>query len=270
MTEHTSTITLQALIAILQQAGKEIVLPGFHTPIQTRQKSDGSTVTEIDMACQKFIEKKLIELDDSIVFLGEEMSEPEQLQCLKDSNGRYWCLDPLDGTSNFIANFPGFAISLALIESGVPQLACIYDPVRQETFSAACNAGAFLNDRPIQCISVDRLEEAVGYIDFKRLHRDTAISMACDRMYRSQRNIGSCALEWAWLAAGRGHFIVHGGEKIWDFAAGSLLVQEAGGNVGNFAGQQLFPCQTLSSPVLAACGEHIHEKLIHQLNTITT
>jgi len=266
MTEHRSKISLQALINIIQQAGKEIILPGYHKSIQTTQKPDGSVVTEIDLACQQFIKEKLIELDSSIAFLGEEMSESEQLQCLKDSKGRYWCLDPLDGTSNFIANFPGFAISLALIEFGIPQLACIYDPVRQETFSASRNTGAFLNDLPIQCSSVERLEEAVGYIDFKRLQRDTAISMACDRSYRSQRNIGSCALEWAWLATGRGHFIVHGGEKIWDFAAGSLIVQEAGGNIGDFSGRPLFPCHALSSPILAACSSQVQEKLIRQLN----
>jgi len=269
MKEHTSTITLQSLINIIQQAGKEIVLPGYHKSIQTTQKSDGSVVTEIDLACQLFIKNRLSELDSSIAFLGEEMSEAEQLQCLRDSNGRYWCLDPLDGTTNFVASFPGFAISLALIESGVPQLACIYDPVRQETFSAARNAGAYLNDKPIQCASVDRLDEAVGYIDFKRLQRDRAISMACDRIYRSQRNIGSCALEWAWLAAGRGHFIVHGGEKLWDFAAGSLLVQEAGGTIGDFSAHPLFPCHALSSPILASCNSQIQKSLLHQLNSTT-
>ncbi|RLL53708.1 inositol monophosphatase family protein [Mariprofundus sp. EBB-1] len=266
MTQKKSNITLQSLIHILQQAGREIVLPGFHTSIQTTQKTDGSVVTEIDLACQQFIEKKLTELDSSIAFLGEEMSESEQLQCLKESHGRYWCLDPLDGTTNFVANVPGFAISLALIESGVPQMACIYDPVRQETFSAARHAGAHLNNQAIRCAPVANLDESVGYIDFKRLQRDTAISMACDRIYRSQRNIGSCALEWAWLAAGRGHFIVHGGEKIWDFAAGSLLVQEAGGRIGDFSGQSLFPCHALSSPILATCNPTLQAKLQAKLN----
>lgn len=264
MTKQSTRITLQALIKIIQQAGKEIVLPGYQASIQTSQKPDGSVVTEIDLACQQFIEKKLVELDASIAFLGEEMSEFEQLQCLKDSNGRYWCLDPLDGTSNFISNFPCFAISLALIESGVPQLACIYDPVRQETFSAARNAGAFLNDQPIQCASAGRLEDAVGYIDFKRLQRDTAISMACDRMYRSQRNIGSCALEWAWLAAGRGQFIIHGREKLWDYAAGCLLAEEAGCNVTDFAGKQPFKSIQLSSPIAAAPAT-IHKQLLSSL-----
>lgn len=267
MSKHNSKVSLQALTSILQRAGEEIILPGFHSSIQTSQKADGSIVTEIDLACQRFIEAELKRLDDSIAFLGEEMSEAEQLQCLKSSHGQYWCLDPLDGTTNFVASFPGFAISLALIESGLPLMACIYDPVRQETFSAERHAGASLNGQPIQCSSQQSLNEAVGYIDFKRLERDRAIPMACDRLYRSQRNIGSCALEWAWLAAGRGHFIVHGGEKIWDFAAGSLIVQEAGGYAGDFSGQGLFPCHTLSSPILAACSEQIQGKLIHQLNS---
>jgi len=266
MTDHDSSVTRQALISILQQAGREIILPAFHTSIQTTEKQDGSLVTETDLACQRFIETELIKLDSSIAFLGEEMDEDEQLQCLKESDDRYWCLDPLDGTTNFVANFPGFAISLALIESGIPQLACIYDPVRQETFSATRHAGAFLNGESIYCSSQDKLSEAVGFIDFKRLHPNTATPMACDPAYRSQRNIGSCALEWAWLAAGRGHFIVHGGEKIWDFAAGSLIVQEAGGNVGDFSNHPLFPCQTLSSPVLATCNNKIQNELQHQLN----
>ncbi|MDQ6998800.1 MAG: inositol monophosphatase family protein [Mariprofundus sp.] len=267
MSEQTSKITLQSLINILQQAGEEILLPGYHRSIQTSQKSDGSVVTEIDLACQQFIENKLTELDSDIAFLGEEMSEFEQLQCLKESHGRYWCLDPLDGTTNFVAKVPGFAISLALIESGVPQMACIYDPVRQETFSAARNTGAHLNDQAIQCAPAANLDEAVGYIDFKRLQREIAISMACDRIYRSQRNLGSCALEWAWLAAGRGHFIVHGGEKIWDFAAGSLLVKEAGGTLGDFSGQSLFPCHALSSPILATCTPELQAKLQAKLNS---
>ena len=266
MTEHQPTVTLASLTSILERAGREIIIPAYHSSIQTSQKADGSIVTETDLACQRFIEDELIKLDRGIAFLGEEMSEAEQLQCLKESHGRYWCLDPLDGTTNFVASFPGFAISLALIESGVPQLACIYDPVREEMFSAARHAGASLNGQTIQCSSQNNLSEAVGYIDFKRLDRNTAISLACDRIYRSQRNIGSCALEWAWLAAGRGHLIIHGGEKIWDFAAGSLIVQEAGGIAGDFQGGSLFPCQKLSSPILAACNSEIQEKIQQPLN----
>ncbi|MDQ6969418.1 MAG: inositol monophosphatase family protein [Mariprofundus sp.] len=257
-------IKLQMLISILQQAGREIILPAFHSSIQTSKKPDGSFVTETDLACQHFIEAELIKLDDSIAFLGEEMSQDEQLQCLKDNNS-YWCLDPLDGTTNFITSLPAFAISLALIQAGRPQLACIFDPVRQETFTAERGVGAWLNGQAIQCSQQTQFSDAVGFVDFKRLDRPSAISFACDRSYRSQRNIGSCALEWAWLAAGRGDFIVHGGEKIWDFAAGSLIAECAGGSVGDFNAEALFPCQALSSPIIAACKPSIQKSIQAQL-----
>jgi myo-inositol-1(or 4)-monophosphatase len=89
-----------------------------------------------------------------------------------------------------------------------------------------------------------------------------AAYVATQPAYHSQRNIGSCALEWAWLAAGRAHFIVHGGQKIWDFAAGSLLASEAGCSVGDFEGAPLFREQQLSSPVIAASNADLHGQLL--------
>jgi len=260
-----SKATLSAITAILKQAGKDIVLPAFHTSIQTTSKADGSVVTDTDLASQHFIQQELKKLDESVAFLGEEMTEAEQLACLQQSDGRYWCLDPLDGTTNFAAHFPGFAISLALIDSGLVQLACIYDPVRDESFTAIRNGGAQLNDVVISASEHVDLAHGVGFIDFKRLEPSLASSLATRPCYRSQRNIGSCALEWAWLAAGRGHFIVHGGEKIWDFAAGSLIAGEAGCMVSDFDSRPLFPCATLSSPVLATCNDAIQTSLKLQL-----
>jgi len=149
--KNTPPIALNTLTSILQQAGEEIILPAYHTSIQSTQKTDGSFVTDTDITCQRFIASALTQLDHSIAFLGEEMDEDEQLTCLKHNQDRYWCLDPLDGTSNFIASFPCFAISLALVECGVPQLACIYDPIRQEMFSAKRHTGAWLNGKSMQC-----------------------------------------------------------------------------------------------------------------------
>ncbi len=255
------TTTLSAIEAILEQAGKDIILPAFDASVQSSTKTDGSIVTETDLASQQFIQHGLKTLDANIAFLGEEMTEAEQLHCLQQNHAQYWCLDPLDGTSNFMAHFPGFAISLALIENGMVTLACIHDPVRGETFTAIRGHGAYLNTRAIVASRLAQVANAVGFIDFKRLDPALAAALATQPVYRSQRNIGSCALEWAWLAAGRGQFIIHGGEKIWDFAAGSLLASEAGCMVGNFDHAPLFPCSALSSPVLAACQPAIHASL---------
>jgi myo-inositol-1(or 4)-monophosphatase len=258
-------ITLSSITEILEKAGQDILLPAFHSSVQTSTKADGSIVTETDLNCQRFIEAELAGLDTSIALLGEEMTEEQQLHSLNCSQGSYWCLDPLDGTTNFSTALPAFAISLALIENGQVQLACIHDPVRQESFTARRGGGAHLNGRVIRCSNEDKLANAVGFIDFKRLDQETAKRIAAKRSYRSQRNIGTCALEWAWLAAGRAQFIIHGGEKIWDFAAGSLIAEEAGCQVGNFTAQALFPSQKLSSPILATCMPTLQRELQHQL-----
>ncbi|MFQ5346168.1 MAG: inositol monophosphatase family protein, partial [Mariprofundus sp.] len=244
MTDENST--LNAMTDILEQAGQQIILPAYHSLIHASTKADGSVVTETDLASQRFIQHALEQLNRTIAFLGEEMTETEQSACLQQSGGRYWCLDPLDGTSNFTAHFPGFAISLALIENGMVQLACIHDPVRCETFSAIRSQGACMNGQPVRASDQNRVQNTVGFIDFKRLSTPLVVKLATQPVYRSQRNIGSCALEWAWLAAGRGHFIIHGGEKIWDFAAGSLIAEEAGCTVGDFTGKPLFPGKSLS------------------------
>ncbi len=258
---------LVAITSIIKQAGSNIIMPAFYEKIVSANKSDGSVVTETDIACQSFIEQGLAALDANIPFLGEEMSEADQMQCLNEAGGQYWCLDPLDGTTNFVAGIPVFGTSLALIKDGHPVLACIYDPVRGETFSAIHGCGAHLNRTLIHAAEASELSGAVGFIDFKRLDAGAKQAMLNQGLYRSQRNIGTCALEWAWLAAGRGHFITHGGEKLWDFAAGSLIASEAGCMTGDFSGSPLFPCRKLSSPIIAACNQHIHAQLIRTLNS---
>jgi len=257
---------LADVASIIETAGMNFIRPAFRQCIISETKRDGSVVTETDTACQSFIRDKLADMDASIAFLGEEMDAEEQLRCLTQSAGKFWCLDPLDGTTNFVAGIPVFGTSLALIENGQPVLACIHDPIRCETFTARLGKGAYLNGARMRPSTETELTSAVGFIDFKRLSKPDKLSMLEPGLYRSQRNIGTCALEWAWLAAGRGHFIVHGGEKIWDFAAGSLIASEADCMVGNFSGQPLFPCKTLSSPILAGCNKQIRKILQEHLH----
>lgn len=259
------SINSAAVAAILAEAGESIVMPAYLQGVSASGKADGSIVTETDLQCQQALESRLTALEPAIGFLGEEMSEAGQLACL-NSGGRFWCVDPLDGTTNFAAGIPGFALSAALISEGHPILACIHDPVRGETFTATAGGGAFLNGKPIRTAGIELLPESVGYVDFKRLPREIAIRFATERLFRSQRNIGSCALEWAWLAAGRGHFILHGGEKVWDYAAGSLIASEAGCTATNWHGTPFFPATSLSAPVLAACSSPLQESAKQQLN----
>ncbi|PCI43143.1 MAG: inositol monophosphatase [Proteobacteria bacterium] len=254
---------IQKIIHIAQTAGKNILLPGFKQQAATSIKDDGSVVTETDLKCQDFLQRELSTLAPNIAFLGEEMTQHEQLKCLQ-SNKAFWCVDPLDGTSNFATPIPLFAISIALIDQGKPILACIHDPIRQETFTAIRGQGFQLNGQPMQSKPIAQLIQAVGFIDFKRLDTKTASRFATQKVYRSQRNIGSCALEWAWLAAGRGQFIIHGSEKLWDYAAGCLLAEESGCKVTDFGGNHPFKHAQLSSPIAAAPAS-IHKQLLSSL-----
>jgi len=255
---------LRALGELIREAGNRMLMPAFGAAasgpaMRSQSKTDGSLVTETDTACQRFIQRHLQSLAPDIPLLGEEMSETRQLAHMARSE--YWCLDPLDGTGNFASGFPCFALSLALVRSGRPRLAAIHDPVRDETFLAAEGRGAWLNGTPIRANAATTLAEAIGFVDFKRLPARLAGRLAATPFCRSQRNMGSCALEWAWLAAGRGAFIVHGGEKIWDFAAGALIAAEAGCQMSDFDGLPLFPPPALSSPVLAAASSSLHAQL---------
>ncbi len=262
---------LDEISSLLKKAGEEIIMPAFKKQTSAHQlskakniKDDGSVVTETDLKCQQFLQHELSILYPDVAFLGEEMSHAAQLDCL-NSGGRFWCVDPLDGTSNFTIPLPHFAISLALIENGNVIFACIHDPVLNETFTAEKGHGAFLNNNLITAAPATPLAHTVGFIDFKRLEKDTAAMFATQQIFRSQRNIGSCALEWAWLAAGRAHFIIHGGEKIWDYSAGSLIAEEAGCIVTDFENRHPFHSVQLSSPILAANHLDIHQQLLSAL-----
>jgi len=257
-----ATMDVHHITELLCQAGSEILLPAFQRHSNTtRTKSDGSIVTETDMKCQQFIREQLAVSYPEIGFLGEEMPEKTQRACLQQGD-RFWCLDPLDGTSNFVASFPIFGISLALIDDGLPTLACIHDPVRGETFSAIRNQGAWLNNQSLHVHPEETLSDAIGFIDFKRLDDALTNRLAVERYCRSQRNIGSCALEWAWLAAGRSHFIIHGNEKMWDYAAGCLLAEEAGCAVSDFNQHHPFHTNHLNSSIVAATSPSLHQHLL--------
>src|SRR5690606_12906787 len=121
-----------------------------------------------------------------------------------NSGEALWCLDPIDGTSNFASGMPFFSISLALIEKGEVTLGVVYDPVMNECFSAKKGAGAWLNGQRLNAeISGLALNQTLAIIDFKRLPKSLCQRLVDEKPYGSQRSLGSIALELCWLAAGR-------------------------------------------------------------------
>ncbi|MBI5463290.1 MAG: inositol monophosphatase [Gammaproteobacteria bacterium] len=231
---------LESLTDIVRRAAHEELLPRF-TRVAHAHKADGSILTEADLAMDARLHAELQLAWPAIGFLSEEMGAAEQQQLLAAANRPLWCLDPLDGTSNFAAGIPFFGVSLALLYDEQVELGLIYDPIRDECFTSRRGAGAWLNGQRLKTAAIDLpLKQCIALIDFKRLTPALCRRLAETPPYRSQRNFGSCALEWAWLAAGRGHVYLHGGQKLWDFAAGSRLFAEAGGTSFTLDGADVF------------------------------
>jgi len=219
---------LKQLEAIVKPAAQEILIPGFGNH-SYEYKPDGSIITAADVAMQKRLDEELKNAWPQYATLGEEMSEQEQRAAMTNEAG-YWCIDPLDGTNNYATGMPFFAVSIALIINNRQILGFIYDPLREEVFTAIKGEGAAFNGQPLRCTpSKTDIKRAIAEIDMKRLPKDLAVRLVNEEPFSSQRNIGSSALDWCWLAAGRYNVYLHGGQKPWDYGAGNLILHEAGG-----------------------------------------
>lgn len=230
---------LNILKDIIITAAKQELLPRF-TRVERQHKADGSILTEADLATQNFISDQLQQYWPETVFLGEEMSTQQQSQLLK-SKHPIWCLDPLDGTSNFATGIPYFCVSLALIQNGKTSIGIVYDPLRDECFVANNENGASLNGEPLSAVKSGlKLKQTTAIIDFKRLSPELATRIVSELPYASQRSFGSVALDWCWLAMGRGHVYLHGRSNIWDYSAGNFIFHRTGGYSCTLEGESIF------------------------------
>lgn len=219
---------LSTLSELVRRAAREELVPRF-TRVDATRKTDGSVITEADLAMQARIEDELAHHWPQYGLLGEEMAPATQRELLATPGSGLWCLDPLDGTSNFAAGIPFFGVSLALIQQGSVVAAVVYDPVHDECFAALRGQGAILNGKPLHVEPGAReLADAMAMVDLKRLPPALVAAVARKAPYRSQRSIGSVALDWCWVAAGRCQVYLHGGQKLWDYAAGRLIALESG------------------------------------------
>ena len=225
-------IDLAILCELVADTADAELLPRFRR-VRATAKADGSLLTEADLAVQQSLAAALADRWPAVRLLGEEMSADVQQALLAHPGDGLWVLDPLDGTSNFAAGLPLFGVSLALVCDGRVVLGLVYDPVARECFTAVEGQGAWLNGEPLRLhCTQGRLADCVALVDFKRLPADLACRLASRPPYRSQRSLGSVALDWCWLAAGRLQLYLHGGQRLWDYSAGALVFQEAGGAGG--------------------------------------
>lgn len=245
---------IDALESIVKKAAVEELLPRF-AKVRRQHKQDGSFVTEADFSIQNRLANELSSRWPEIVLLAEEMTAEEQ-QTTLSSDSPIWCLDPLDGTSNFAAGIPYFAVSLALIHKGRIKLGLVYDPVRDECFIADEDGTVTLNAETLALKSEDvKLKHSSAIIDFKRLSDELSIQLIKEKPFSSQRNFGASALDWCWIAAGRGHVYCHGQQNLWDYAAGYLIFKNAGGYCCTFQSEEIFINSLKPRSVIAAVNE---------------
>lgn len=246
------SVDIEQLKNIIIQAAEQELLPRF-TGSGRREKLDGSVVTEADLAMQSRLRAEFAAHWPDYPMLGEEMDEQTQRRLLQSKAPGLWCVDPLDGTSNFAAGIPFFAVSVALLRNGEPVLGLVYDPLRRECFWAAQGRGAWCNDVRLAARKTTvSLAQTVALIDFKRLDAALARRLAEQPPYSSQRSFGSVALDWCWIAAGRGHIYLHAKQRIWDYAAGSLILAEAGGRAATLAGETVYRADLAPRSAVAA------------------
>ena len=211
---------------------------------QARQKGPKDLVTEADYASQQEIRRVVAAAFPDHGFVGEEGdgddAQPPPGVAGHAGSGTRWIVDPLDGTTNYVHGFPAWCVSIALARDDDLVAATIYDPLREECFTARAGGGAFLNGRPIRVAAVTAPAEALVALSFPpQVAVDSpavADFLAVLPAVHSVRRTGSTALNLAWLACGRLHAFWARRIACWDAAAGFLILREAGGSLGPFAG----------------------------------
>lgn len=242
---------LKAVAAAVKLVAAEEIMPRY-LKVTHQRKSDGSLCTEADTASQAALTRKLQAILN-VPVLGEEMTFEQQSGLWEAGRDGLWCIDPIDGTSNFVRGLPYFAISAALLRGGESVLGVVYDPVADEMFAAERGKGVFLNNEELLGrATVSSLDQALANVDLKRLDTRLVQRLATHPPYCSQRNFGASALDWCYTAAGRYDLYLHGGQKLWDYAAGSLVLSEAGGHACRIEGDDFATGDVWQRSVVAA------------------
>lgn len=252
------------MIPIMKDAG--VLLRSFWGKALTlEEKGGGELVTEADRTVEVQIKNSLHQLMPDAGFCAEESGEAAS------HNGYSWVIDPLDGTTNFTRTLPYFCTSVALTYQGKPVVGMIYDPLREELFSAITGEGAFLNGMPVRVHEPATFERSLisfglpyrgnGPYSYEQLMR--IVQRAVDATGK-MRQMGAIALDLANVAAGRFDGAFFAGLKWWDVAAGILLIKEAGGQATDFQGREV--CQSFDSCI--AGSQLVHKKLEELVKTV--
>jgi len=261
------TPTLSDLETLARQAGDilragYIPRPGFDSQHQVEYKGAIDLVTEVDHRSEAFLVGEIRHRFPGHRIFAEESGELTGQDCC------IWYVDPLDGTVNFAHGVPVFAVSLAYMEGGMLRLGAVYDPMRDECFSAEREAGAWLNGQPILVSAAHLLAQSLLVTGFPydiRTNPENNLAHFSRLMLLSQavRRLGSAALDLAYVAAGRFDGFWELGLHPWDIAAGALIAQEAGALVTRMNGEPF----VLSPPyTILAANPQLHPQILQALS----
>jgi len=245
------------IIVEKQQAGAAVV--------KATKSNAADLLTEVDEECEDVIRRIVQEKFPDHDFLGEETADDDSESKLLSENW-LWVVDPIDGTTNFVAGQPLSAVSIGIAKAGELRVGVIYDPFRDELFGAMLGEGARLNGQSIQVSRTASLPEAV-VASGAPPNPDSAapcfraMSRLAPPRTRTIRILGSAAINFAWVACGRLDAWFEPDLNAWDSAAGALLVQEAGGQVTDCVGNPY----TLSTRPICASNGPIHKALLKNL-----
>jgi myo-inositol-1(or 4)-monophosphatase len=247
------TSELEAALSAAKQAG-EVLRAGFGAEHAITYKGEVDLVTEIDEAAERVIREELLGTFPTYGMLAEEGGE------LAGEEDARWIVDPLDGTTNYAHGLAIFCVSIALERAGEVVLGVVHDPMREETYVAE-RGGATLNGEPIKVSDTDELIGALIATGFP--HDRSEMPGALDLfgrfavLTRGMRRLGSTALDLCYVASGRLDAYYERGIWPWDIAAGSLILEEAGGKVTNYRGGKL----NLADREIAASNGRLHSAM---------
>ncbi|MCB0306901.1 MAG: inositol monophosphatase [Calditrichaeota bacterium] len=261
MPEESQQLLSIAVAACREAGGLLLENFGQLTAAAVDEKAKNDFVTALDRAS----EKAVIDLIRSRYPEHDILAE-ESGAALRNSDYR-WIIDPLDGTTNFIKQIPFFAISIAVFYRGQAQAAAVFNPALGELFTALRHGGAFLNGKAIQVSSQNDFSRAflaTGFPHHAKFHLPPFVRAFSDIFYHAAgvRRLGSAALDLCYTACGRFEGFWELGLKPWDIAGGSLILQEAGGQVSDFRGADGY----LDSGFVAAGNPATHLRLIEILS----
>ena len=227
---------LQEIIALVKETKAFVGNRERAGHIKTKGRAD--YVTQVDTDIQSFLARELGSRFPDIQFLGEEKGLHEMLV------DTYWILDPIDGTTNLIHDYQHSVVSLALCEKGEITMGVVYDPFREDVYHAQKGKGSFLNGSPIHVSEAETLSETIVSVGTSPYDRELSEQnfQRIRRVFDSAQDIrrtGTAAMDLAYVACGRTGGFFEPKLSPWDFAAGQLLVREAGGRVTDFAGEAL-------------------------------